>query len=197
MPKLWNETIEGHRREVRDAILDAVGSLVRDHGLTSSVTMSGIADTAGIGRATLYKYFADVDAVVVAWHERQASDHLAHLAEVGNDLDDPLDRLRAVLTAYAFMSHQQHEGSELAHLLHRGDRVATAHRDLMEFIRDLLTAAASRGAVRTDIAAGELARYCLHALGAARDLSSKAAVDRLVGVILTGLHATRSGAPER
>ena len=47
----WNETIEAHRREVRGAILDATAALVNKHGLLS-VTMSRIAQEAGIGRAT-------------------------------------------------------------------------------------------------------------------------------------------------
>src|SRR5687767_4338176 len=58
VPKLWNETIEAHRREVRDAILDTAAALLDEHGLRS-VTMSQIAEQTGIGRATLYKYFSD------------------------------------------------------------------------------------------------------------------------------------------
>ena len=54
MPKLWTETIDEHRRAVRDATLDATGALVAEHGL-ASVTMSRIAEETGIGRATLYK----------------------------------------------------------------------------------------------------------------------------------------------
>jgi hypothetical protein len=70
VPKLWNETIEAHRREVRDAILDTTATLVAEQGLRS-VTMSQIADQTGIGRATLYKYFPDADTILRAWHERQ------------------------------------------------------------------------------------------------------------------------------
>ncbi|TIL19051.1 MAG: helix-turn-helix transcriptional regulator, partial [Mesorhizobium sp.] len=55
MPKLWNETIDAHRRAVRDATLDTTAALVAEHGLLS-VTMSKIAEETGIGRATLYKY---------------------------------------------------------------------------------------------------------------------------------------------
>jgi hypothetical protein len=33
MPRLWNETIEAHRREVREATLDATAELVAKHGL--------------------------------------------------------------------------------------------------------------------------------------------------------------------
>jgi AcrR family transcriptional regulator len=188
VPKLWNETIEGHRREVRDAILDAVGSLVAAHGLTS-VTMSGIADAAGIGRATLYKYFSDVEAVLVAWHERQVAEQLAHLSNVGSNAPGPMERLRGVLEAYAFLSGQ-HSGSELAGLLHRSEHVGRAQQQLISFVRDLLLEAARAGAVRTDVEADELARYCLHALGAAHELSTPEAVGRLVTVTLDGLQAT-------
>src|SRR5437667_6777863 len=83
MPKVWNETIEAHRREVRDAILHTTAALVAEHGLRS-VTMSQIAEATGIGRATLYKYFSGVEAILVAWHERQVTSHLECLAEVGD-----------------------------------------------------------------------------------------------------------------
>ena len=81
MPKLWNETIEIHREAVRRAVLDAAARLVAGHGV-SGVTMSAIAQSAGIGRATLYKYFPDVESILVAWHERQVESHLAELMNV-------------------------------------------------------------------------------------------------------------------
>ena len=56
MPKLWTDTVEEHRRAVRDAALDAAAKLVAAHGL-ASVTMSKIAAETGIGRATLYGTF--------------------------------------------------------------------------------------------------------------------------------------------
>src|ERR671933_516519 len=83
VPKLWNETIEAHRRAVRDAILDTTWALVDEHGLRS-VTMSRIAQQTGIGRATLYKYFPDVEAILVAWHDRHVSRHLQQLTQLGD-----------------------------------------------------------------------------------------------------------------
>ena len=76
MPKLWTDTVEEHRRAVRDAAMDATARLAAGRGL-ASVTMSRIAEEAGIGRATLYKYFPDVEAMLIAWHERQVGSHLA------------------------------------------------------------------------------------------------------------------------
>jgi AcrR family transcriptional regulator len=185
VPKLWSDTIEAHRREVRDAILDTTAGLIAKHGLTS-VTMSQIADETGIGRATLYKYFPDIDAVLVAWHERQVLTHLAELAAIRDRAGDAVERLEAVLEAFALISHERH-GSELAALLHRGEHVAHAHDQLAKFIRDLIVEGAKAGALRDDIAPQELASYCLHALTAASSLASKAAVRRLVSVTLAGL----------
>ena len=185
MPKLWNDTIEAHRREVRDAILATTASLVNEHGL-HAVTMSQIAAETGIGRATLYKYFSDVEAILVAWHERQVAGHLEHLIAVRDEAGDAMARLEGVLMAYALMSHEHH-ASELSALLHQGRHVARARQQLAGLIRDLLAEAAAAGQVRSDVAPAELAGYCLHALAAASSLSSKAAVRRLVTVTLAGL----------
>jgi AcrR family transcriptional regulator len=185
VPKLWNDTIETHRRAVRDTTLDAAAALVAEHGL-ASVTMSGIAEKTGIGRATLYRYFPDVEAILLAWHERQVSAHLTQLAAVRDRAGNAADRLEAVLQAYALMAYE-HEETDLAATLHRGDHVVRAEKHLHDFIRDLVSEGAASGALRDDTAPAELAGYCLHALNAARTLRSKAAVRRLVTVTLDGL----------
>src|SRR5215813_5174727 len=105
VPKLWNETIEAHRREVGEAILDTTRALVAKHGLRA-VTMSQIAEETGIGRATLYKYFPDVESILIAWHERHVAGHLAQLAALRTAPGDPVPRLEAVLQAYALIRHQ-------------------------------------------------------------------------------------------
>ncbi|MDQ3399629.1 MAG: TetR/AcrR family transcriptional regulator [Chloroflexota bacterium] len=189
MPRLWNDTIEAHRHEVRDAILDTTAALAAEHGLTA-VTMSQIAEETGIGRATLYKYFSDVEAILVAWHERQISGHLEQLADIRDRAGDAAERLQAVLEAYALISHE-HQGTELAALLHRGEHVAHAQRQLSNFIRDLIREGAEAGDLRNDVAPGELASYCLHALTAASTLPSRAAVRRLVAVTLAGLRSPK------
>jgi AcrR family transcriptional regulator len=192
VPKLWNDTIEAHRREVREAILDTTAMLVAEYGLRS-VTMSQIAEETGIGRATLYKYFRDVEAILLAWHERQITGHLEYLAEVRDQAGDAGERLEAVLEGYALISHEHHGhyDTELAAFLHRDEQVARAQQQLRDMIRDLLTEGAESGDLRNDVAPDELASYCLHALTAASRLPSKAAVRRLVTVTLAGLRPPR------
>jgi AcrR family transcriptional regulator len=194
VPRLWNDTIQAHRAAVRDAILDTTAALVAEHGLLS-VSMSQIAESTGIGRATLYKYFPDVEAILFAWHERQITAHLAQLEELRDQPGDAGQRLGAVLEAYALISHHrfshEHPGPEVAALLHRGAHLTKAQQHVHDLIKDLLTEVAATGNLRDDVAPDELAAYCLHALGAASSLPSKAAVRRLVRVTLAGLRPPR------
>jgi AcrR family transcriptional regulator len=214
VPKLWTETIETHRREVHAAILETTAALVAENGLPS-VTMSRIAEETGIGRATLYQYFPDVEAILVAWHDQHVDRHLEYLTEIRDRRNDPSERLEAVLEAYALISYERsqkhgepegathvhrgdhasrshkHHGSEIGALVHRDEHVRRAQRRLSDFFRDLLVEAAKTGDVRDDVAAEELASYCVHALGAAGGLRSRPAVRRLVAVTLSGLRPRR------
>jgi AcrR family transcriptional regulator len=194
VPKLWNDTIEAHRREVRDAILDTTATLVGAQGLRA-VTMSQIAEQTGIGRATLYKYFPDVDAILRAWHEREITAHLRQLADIRDRTDEPGQRLAAVLHAYALIAHQtrRHHDPELVTFLHRDEHLAHAQRQLHDLVRQLLAEGATTGDLRDDVAADELASYCLHALTAASNLPTQAAVRRLVTVTLSGLTRPSTG----
>jgi AcrR family transcriptional regulator len=188
VPKLWTETIEEHRREVRDAILDTTAALVAEHGLLS-VTMSQMAEQTGIGRATLYKYFPDVEAVLLAWHQRHVAGHLKQLAEIRDQAGEPAQRLKAVLKAYARICYDRGRNStdEISALLHQHRHVARAQQHLNDLIRDVIADAATAGDVRPDVDPDVLASYCLHALAAARIQPSEAAVGQLLAVTLAGI----------
>lgn len=177
--------MESHRSAVRDATMDATAELVAAHGL-SAVTMSQIAKETGIGRATLYKYFPDIEAILVAWHERHVAAHLAQLTEIKDRAGDPVHRLEAVLLGFAQSSRGSHD-AELAAMLHRSEHVSEAERQLHQLIRDLVAESIAAGLVRNDIPATELAAYCLHALTAANNATSGAATQRLVTLTLAGL----------
>lgn len=188
MPKLWTQTIETHRHNVREAILDTTWSLAAQNG-AMSVTMSQIAQEVGIGRATLYKYFPDVETILNARHERHVLGHLAQLDELRRQIGDPGDTLKSVALAYAQICYHraQYGTIELSALVHTPQHVAAAEKRLLTLFKDVLADAIATGEVRDDIKPEELAVYCLHALGAAASLPSEAAIRRLVQVILTAL----------
>ena len=187
VPRLWDATIEAHRGAVREAVLDATAALVAERGVRA-VTMSEIAERTGIGRATLYKYFPDVDAILLAWHERQVDAHLQQVTEAADGVGSAHERVRAVLEAFALITYQRHD-PDLSALLHAGPHVSDAHERFHAFIRELIAEGAEAGQSRGDVPPAELATYCLHALTAAGALPSKAAVRRLVDVVVGALEA--------
>jgi AcrR family transcriptional regulator len=191
VPKLWTETIEEHRQAVRESILETTWAQVTEHG-PMSVTMTQIAEKVGIGRATLYKYFPDVQSILAAHHERHVADHLQELTELHEGPGDPGERLAAVLEHYALICHhrERHGTAELAALLHRGEHVTHAQQRLLGLFRDLLTEAAAAGQIRDDLPPDELANYCVHALAAAGNLRTQVAARRLAAVTLAGLRHT-------
>src|SRR5258708_40158255 len=146
--------------------------------------MSEIAEKTGIGRATLYKYFPDVDAILHAWHQTQIDRHLEHLARIRDHAGDPGRRLEAVLQAYALIARQTrgHHDTELAAFLHRDEHLVRAQRQLQHLVRDLVAEGAQAGDLRDDVAPDELASYCPNALAAAGSLPPQAAVGRLGAV---------------
>jgi Transcriptional regulator SbtR-like, C-terminal domain len=78
-------------------------------------------------------------------------------------------------------------------------------RQLLDLISGLVAEAAEAGVLRRDISADEMAGYCVHALSAAGDSVSPAAVDRLVDVVWDGMTSTNrdtsrhraAGTPQR
>jgi AcrR family transcriptional regulator len=153
--------------------------------------MSQIAEEAGIGRATLYKYFPDVESILRAWHHAQITGHLERLAAFRDEAGAADERLQAVLEAYATILRESrgHHDAALAAFLHEDEQVTHAQQRLRTLIEGLLSEAAGAGDVRRDVSPGELATYCLHALTAASTLSSRAAVRRLVTLTMAGLRA--------
>lgn len=177
--------MDAHRHAVHQAVLDATAALVAEQGLRS-VTMAQIATRAGIGRATLYKYFADVESILTSWHARQIENHLGQLMQLKDAPGSAVEHLAAALEAYALGRHGRH-APDLAAVLHHGGHVGHAEQGLHRFLEELIREGIAAGELRSDVPPQELASYCIRALAAAADVSSKAAVRRLVGVTLAGM----------
>lgn len=188
VPKLWADSVESHREHVRALVFETIEEMAATRGLLS-VNMSRLAEATGIGRATLYKYFGDIEEVLAAWHHRHVAAHLAELQELADRPGEPSARLRAVLGGYGRICQhgRQHGADALVAALHHGDQMASHQRRLQELFANLLSDAAAAGVVRTDVPPDELANYCLHALSAAADAGSNAETTRLISVVLRGL----------
>lgn len=179
MPRIWADTIDGHRRQVHDAVLDATAQLIAEQG-PLSVAMSAIAERAGIGRATLYKYFPDVETILVAWHTRDVAGHLHRLTALVEADDVTLDDVAEfVRTLRRHHLHGDGAGviATFAHALADADDAhgAAIEREVLTRFTDLFRQLAGRGEVRDDHDPEVLARWLVHAVHAPAGLDDDAA----------------------
>jgi AcrR family transcriptional regulator len=183
MPRIWADTIDSHRRQVNDAILDATAELIAEQG-PLSVAMSAIAERAGIGRATLYKYFPDVESILIAWHTRDFSEHLERLQALSQAEAVTLNDLVAFVRVQR-RHHPRHKGTDvlgpLAHSLagSRGVLEATIEPEIVAVLTDLLARLARQKEVRDDQDPELLARWVLYAVHAPPDLDDQAVSELL------------------
>ncbi|GEM49537.1 TetR/AcrR family transcriptional regulator [Deinococcus cellulosilyticus] len=184
MPRLWDDTLESHRQHLHQAILDTTARLIHEKGL-NGVTMQDIARETGIGRATLYKHFKDLAAILSRWHQQHLEQHLQHLQQTLSTPGTPLEHLKQILTLFAEQAHH-HPQTELSHLLHQQPHALEAQQHLLHTLTHLIEVAQQQHQVREDTPAGELALFCLHSLTAATRMP-EASLDRLVQLILRAL----------
>ena len=184
MPRIWADTLDTHRRQVNDAILDATAELIAEHG-PLSVAMSAIAERAGIGRATLYKYFPDIESILLAWHARDFAEHLHRLRALSENDDMTLEDLAEFVRAQRH-HHPQRKRSYILGTLARTVASAegviedTIEPEIIAVLTDLLTRLARRKEVRGDHDPAVLARWLLHAVHAPGDLDDQAVGQLLV-----------------
>ena len=183
MPRIWADSIDLHRRQVQEAILDATAELISERGPTS-VAMSTIADRAGIGRATLYKYFPDVDSILLAWHARDFGDRLAQLTQLTQDDSATLQELLSFVRRQRARHHARGPAEvvgALAHAVagHRGAMPDAVERQVTSALASLVGRLAARGEIRSDLQAESLARWLVHAMHAPAEVDGDAVVELL------------------
>lgn len=168
--------------------MEATWQLAAEHG-PLGMTMSQVAKAAGIGRATLYKYFSDIESILIAHHAQHVESHLRDLDALRGESGSVGSRLVAVVSAYASICFHRgrHASPDVSALVHRDPEVADAERRLRSVFAELFDEAAAEGLVRSDVSSEELAEYCLHALPAAGRAADGEQLGRLVRLVLDGL----------
>ncbi|GAA4553316.1 TetR/AcrR family transcriptional regulator [Pseudonocardia xishanensis] len=78
MPKVLGGSLAAHRDEVRTRVFDALREQLYERGF-DSVTLSGVAAAAGVGRSSIYNHFPDRQALLVAFVEHEAARYVADL----------------------------------------------------------------------------------------------------------------------
>jgi AcrR family transcriptional regulator len=114
MTSSWSEALDDHRAHQREQVLVAALELLDERGM-AGLTMSALAQRAGMSRATLYHYFSDVDAVLAAWVGEEIKRSLAALVSEATAIADPLARLEHVIDAQAQIFGSQHHRLNAEH----------------------------------------------------------------------------------
>ena len=192
-PRIWTDTVDAHRVEVRSAILTSAWHLVVEDGLFA-VTMSRIAEVAGISRATLYKYFPNVESILATHHLQHVDAHLRQLEALAAGQGEPLDRLTAVASAWVEICRRRHEHGtdDLSSLLHRDPAVAQAEDRVRQVFGAVLHQAREARALRDDIPADDLAGYCVRALAGVSAVGSPATRAKLVEMTVSAFRTADS-----
>ena len=95
-----------------DRIIHASFVLINEHGL-GSVTMSQIADAAGVARQTLYNHYQDIDSIVAATIKRHNSESI-DLLEISLQIaESPIDRLEQMVRHFASIGAHAHQSVDL------------------------------------------------------------------------------------
>ncbi|CAM2959491.1 TetR family transcriptional regulator [Mycobacterium intermedium] len=88
-----HRTLDARQADVRARLLQAARQLIREHG-HEVVAMEAIAATAGVSRATTYRYFASKEHVVceaaLAWGHEVAARIPQAIAAASESLSEPM-----------------------------------------------------------------------------------------------------------
>ncbi len=197
VPAAWNDTVADHRDRQRQLILDTTMQLVADHGL-SDVTMAHVAKQAGIGRATLYKYFPGVEEIVAEHVLQTVRAHHRVLQEAIDGVDDPVDAIRACLVILLeYFDSEGHRNASASVNPEQfspevGREVREAFARMHGLLTDLVVDAQRVGRLRDDVDAHFTAQLLYQMLAAGRAavvagrLDADEAVERIMEQFLHG-----------
>lgn len=148
----WELARSDHRSRRSDAIAHAALSLLLTRG-APALTMAALAEAAGVSRQTLYRYFPDLDAVLVGVAGLVAS-HDDDLEVRVRAAGDPADRLDALVGIVAGAEH--HDDMDVAALRAAlppaaRDVLATHEQRVGRLLAEILQDGIEQGVFRTDI----------------------------------------------
>jgi AcrR family transcriptional regulator len=200
--------LEDHRTHQREHILTVALDLLRERGM-AALTMSAIAEQAGISRPTLYNYFPDVDAVLAAWVGQEVERSVSSMLVDARTIGDPLDRLAYLIETqaqtFASQRHRlsaEHFESEAGSPAVRRE-VEARMAPLRQLFADTIAEAGAFGLLRSAVDPVLAADLVLGLLGAIRrrlvagTLNPDEAVRAVMELLGSGWVHPRQGNPPR
>ncbi len=139
----------------RERLLAAADAMFREHGV--EVSVGEIADAVGVGRGTLFRNFANKDALVAA----VLGERLSEVLDFGRDLlEHDADDAEVTFTFLAGLVARQEENRALLQAatdeLFKAPELQRAHIALMELFGALLARGKRAGAIRPEATATDM-----------------------------------------
>ncbi len=176
--ELWHDSLSAHRVRTAERIAGVAMSIIASRGI-AGLTMSALADAAGVSRQTLYKYFPDVDAVL-AEMAAIGSAGITELADRIDAEDDPREGLRVFVAAILESAAAGHPSPiALAAAVPASAREAMrSHEEAAEaLVIGLLRRGRDAGVFRADLDAELDGRLIYRAAFSAHDLAVEPGAD--------------------
>ena len=137
MPKIIGESLASHRELTRTRLFDALGSLMAEQPF-ESITMSQIAERAGVGRTAVYNHFADKEVLLLAYMRQVTEEFTSVLSERLSTEPDPLMRLRLYIRSHVQMTSRYHVKAGMGLRRHMSDRGASHLHDHVGMVGEVL-----------------------------------------------------------
>ena len=124
---------------VNDRIIHATLSLISEHGL-GAVTMSRVADTAGVARQTLYNHYDDIDTIVTTAIDRHNRESVELLEAALQLAESPTGKIEQMVRHFVMVgSHARHAFDFGTGLSADARAALDSYNDAVEqLIRDIL-----------------------------------------------------------
>ena len=175
---LWHSSLSEHKTRQSEHIVHAALTVAGDVG-TTALSMSAIAEAAGISRQTLYKYFADVEAVLKAAAERvgRMDEHFVEIVTSESDSFRQLEIFVNIMLEAAREGHPSSAMMEAALPLH-ARRALEAHAGRVEeLVIEIMRRGRGDGSFRSDLEPDIDGRIVYRTVVGSQDLASRAGND--------------------
>ena len=137
MPKIIGESLASHRELTRAHLFEALGTLMGEQSF-ESITMSQIAERAGVGRTAVYNHFADKEVLLLAYMREVTTEFARVLTRCLEAEPDPLMRLRIYIRSHLQMIGRYHVKAGMGLRRHMSGRGASHLHDHAGLVGEVL-----------------------------------------------------------
>jgi AcrR family transcriptional regulator len=180
-------SLRADARRNRESVLDAASELFAQRG--DAVQMDEIAERAGLGVGTLYRHFADKQALLAAIIGRRFETMTA-LARTAEEVDDPWAAFEALLFGYleAAQTDAAFRFAMLGPEEPNWDDIAAQKTEFSTITEGIVRRAISARCLRNDFLNGD---FALITRGAMANMTGTGDWRRYVALVLDGIRDGR------